>query len=446
MIKIFLYYFILNFIIFIFNSKVLLIFLSNFIILGVIIFLLSFNINFYSWFGLNMMFIIDYFSYILILLRIWIIFLIFIINEFKKIKFYSFLLLILIIFLILRFSSINYFLFYLFFEMSLVPTFLLIMGWGYQPERINSRLYIIFYTLFASLPLLILLFYLINFYNSLNFLFLINQLIEYKNLNYIFYFYIIFAFLVKLPIFMFHLWLPKAHVEASVSGSMILAGVILKLGGYGLYRSLMIIINYSKFFNDFFITIGLIRLILISLVTLRQFDLKILVAYSSVVHIRIMIIGLFSITQFGFKGRLVIIIAHGLCSSGLFFLVNLLYERSKSRIIYLNKGFINFLPRLTIWWFIFCVCNISAPPRLNLLSEFIIFLIFINWSINILFLLILGIFLRACYSLYLYSYSQYGRIIFTILKIYPINLKSFLNLILHFIPLNLIILKSVIIF
>lgn len=331
-------------------------------------------------------------NYYLILLTIWIIFLIILSINLIKSSNNNFLIIIFIIFFIFiflffRFFINNFFLFYIFFEIRLIPIIYLIIGWGYQPERIIAGLYLLFYTLFASLPLLLGIFYLNFLFKSL-IIFNFNNDIFFKPL----YLSLIIAFLVKMPIFFVHLWLPKAHVEAPISGSMVLAAILLKLGGYGLFRVIIFLFKF-KSFNLFFIILSLFGGILIRLNCLRQLDLKILIAYSSVAHIGLVLGGLFTLTYWGIRGRFLMIIAHGLCSSGLFCLANISYERLLRRSMLINKGIINFIPSMTLWWFLLSSSNMSAPLSLNLISEIKLINRLISWSILNLFILILLCFL-----------------------------------------------------
>nr|AMW68055.1 NADH dehydrogenase subunit 4 [Myiodactylus osmyloides] len=384
----------------------------------------------------------DLMSWGLILLSMWICTLMLMASEsiykynYSK-YFFTFNIIMLLLLLTLSFSSLNLFYFYLFFEGSLIPTLFLIIGWGYQPERLQAGIYLLFYTLLASLPMLVSIFFL---YNNLYTLFYLK--LDYNNMNYLFYISMLIAFLVKMPMFMVHLWLPKAHVEAPISGSMILAGIMLKLGGYGMVRTLKMMISMNLNLSLIWMVISLVGGFLVSLICLRQTDLKSLIAYSSVCHMSLVILGIMTMTYWGFMGSYSLMIGHGLCSSGLFCLANISYERSSSRSLLINKGLMNFMPSMCLWWFLLSSSNMAAPPSLNLLGEISLLNSVIFWSWGSMFMLSLVSFFSAAYSLYLYSYSQHGFMYSGLYSFYNGNLREFMLLMLHWIPLNFLILKS----
>jgi len=408
----------------------------------IIYIILKFNISYiFSIVSYNLGY--DLLSYRLILLRLWICILIILAREklYKINNYYNFFIflnVILLISLILVFSALNLFIFYLFFEIRLIPVLIIILGWGYQPERIQAGVYLLFYTLLASLPIIISIFYCYNRIYSLEFFYFQFFILN----NWIFYLFINIVFFIKLPIYFIHLWLPKAHVEAPIAGSIILAGIILKLGGYGLMRLIIIFIKIGIKINIIFIIISLVGGVIISLICVCQRDLKSLIAYSSVAHIGLVLRGVITINYWGLVGRLIIILAHGLCSSGLFCLANINYERLESRRIYINKGLINLLPSLSLWWFLFCACNIAAPPSLNLLSEIILLNRILVYRKILIMLLIFLSFFRAVYSLFLFSFTQHGNLISRGYSFISINIREYLLLFLHYIPLNFLILKS----
>ena len=357
-------------------------------------------------------------------------------NNYRN--FFLFMVLFLLSILYLTFRTSNLFLFYLFFERRLIPTLFLIIGWGYQPERLQAGIYLLFYTLLASLPLLVGIFYLIRSVNTINFFLLLDTSFYYS----LIYLSLIFAFLVKMPIFLVHLWLPKAHVEAPVAGSIILAGILLKLGGYGLIRVFPILTEAGLNYNYWWISISLVGGVLVRLVCLRQTDLKALIAYSSVAHIGIVLGGLITLYYWGIRGAFTLIIAHGLCSSGLFCLANISYERLGRRSLLINKGLLNFMPRIALWWFLLCSGNMAAPPTLNLLGEISLLNRIVGWSWISMICLSLLSFFSAAYTLYLYSYSQHGKLFSGVYSFSMGFNREYLLLFLHWFPLNLLILKS----
>nr|YP_010535826.1 NADH dehydrogenase subunit 4 [Cerogria janthinipennis]UYB79038.1 NADH dehydrogenase subunit 4 [Cerogria janthinipennis] len=384
---------------------------------------------------------IDILSFSMLILSLWICALMILSSELimKMMNWenlFKLMVLMLMIFLMLCFSSMNMFLFYIFFESSLIPTFLLIMGWGYQPERLQAGIYLLFYTLFASLPMMIALFFCYYNNNSMN-LFFFNQ-----NNNVFMFLLINLVFLIKMPMYFVHLWLPKAHVEAPVSGSMILAGVMLKLGGYGILRFMIMFMEMSLKVNFYIMSMSMVSSTMISLLCLRQSDMKSLIAYSSVSHMAVVLGSMMTLTYWSFYGVLIMMIGHGLCSSGLFCLANISYERTMSRSLYLNKGLINLIPSMSMIWFLFISSNMSFPPSLNLLAEiFLINSIMMYSKLNMIFLS-LTMFFSASYSLYLYSFSQHGSTFNGKFNFYNCYLREYLLLILHWIPLNSMILIS----
>uniref|UniRef100_A0AAU6QDE4 NADH-ubiquinone oxidoreductase chain 4 n=1 Tax=Seira pallidipes TaxID=3053390 RepID=A0AAU6QDE4_9HEXA len=341
--------------------------------------------------------------------------------------------------LLLTFMTSNYFFFYFFFEISLIPTLLIILGWGYQPERLQAGIYFLFYTLGASLPLLFMLMYTETNLGSFSMNFDFN--LKFNSFNFLIFIFMYFAFLVKLPMFFTHLWLPKAHVEAPVAGSMILAGVLLKLGGYGIYRLLSLYNEGLIFYGCYFYGLSILGMVYVGFMCCRLNDLKALVAYSSVAHMGMVICGLVSFYMWGLSGSLMMMISHGLSSSGLFCAVNFYYERLGSRSFFLNKGLIKYLPIFSLFFFCLCVSNMAGPPTMNLMSEIFLMISMMKFDYLMLFFFPLGSFLGAVFTLILFSFSQHGSSYNFIYSYVNSEFREFHLFILHLLPLNLIFLK-----
>nr|UPL66084.1 NADH dehydrogenase subunit 4 [Idiostolus sp.] len=415
--------------------------LMLYMMLMIIMMLMYFPVtSFYS--SLSYSFGMDMVSYCMIMLTIWIMFLMILASS--KIKFmmnssneFLFILNMLLLILILSFSTNNMLMFYIFFESSLIPTLFLIFGWGYQPERLMAGFYLLFYTLFASLPLLLSIFYVYNNTFTLYY-FMIN--LNINSINFYIYMAMILAFLVKMPMLFLHFWLPKAHVEAPVSGSMILAGILLKLGGYGLFR-VFYFMNIYLYYNYIMLLMSLLGSFMIGILCMSQVDIKSLIAYSSVSHMGLVICGIMTLNCYGMLGSLVMMIGHGLCSSGMFSLANILYERSHSRSLYINKGIITFIPSISLFWFMLSCNNMASPPSLNMLGEIMIINSVMSWSSLSFLFLMLSSFLSCCYSIYLYAFSQHGYFYTYNTYISYGSVREFYLLLFHWLPLNMLFLK-----
>nr|YP_010963557.1 NADH dehydrogenase subunit 4 [Hemicentrus obliquus]WKZ08040.1 NADH dehydrogenase subunit 4 [Hemicentrus obliquus] len=366
-----------------------------------------FFLEFNSYLGsISYLFGIDFFSYNLVILSFYIISLMNLssCNLLKmNSNFFSFLNYLIGFLLILIFSSLNMMIMYISFELILIPLVILITGWGYQSERLSSGLYLFFYTLFGSLPLFLFILFFYNNFFTLSFIFSFHV-----NSGFIIHFIMIIPFLVKFPMFMFHFWLPKAHVQAPISGSMILAGLMLSIGGYGLIRfgsiNDLLIMDYGYMW----FSLGMVGSILVSMICFIQVDVSCLIAYSSVCHMGLCLMGLLTMTKLGVMGSLIMMVSHGLCSSALFCLANICYFRLNSRSLYLLKGMIYFMPMISLFWFMFSAFNMGCPPSINFMSEVLIFISSLYYFDLGWFFLVLSSFFSACFSFYIYSYSQHG--------------------------------------
>nr|YP_009072497.1 NADH dehydrogenase subunit 4 [Oxyopes sertatus]AIP86901.1 NADH dehydrogenase subunit 4 [Oxyopes sertatus] len=333
--------------------------------------------------------------------------------------------------LILTFSTSNLISFYILFELVLIPTMMLILKMSKQQERLQASIYLMMYTITASLPLLINMILLKNNYsfNIMNiFLFKLNMIIMFM-----------MAFLVKTPMFFTHLWLPKAHVEAPLEGSMILAAMLLKLGGYGLIRFIPLCIKKMNSINNWIISISLIGASLTSLNCIRQKDLKSLIAYSSVAHMGFVLLGLFSMTKLGMFGAILMMIAHGLSSSALFLLTNDLYLKYHSRSIILFKSMITITPNITFWWFMFTMVNISAPPTINTISEIFIMMSTLMWNKMTMIMIFISSIAVTAFSMMMFLNISHNKM--HSLPLIHTPYKIYLSLFIHLIPLIMLLTK-----
>ena len=307
------------------------------------------------------------------------------------------------------FLSLDLVLFYVFFEAVLIPMYLIIGIWGGK-NRVYAAFKFFLYTLLGSVLLLIAILAMYHQFGTTDIPTLLTATVPPAMQKWIFLAFMA-SFAVKVPMWPVHTWLPDAHVEAPTAGSVILAGVLLKMGGYGFLRlSLPMLPQASEYFTPLIFGLSIVAVIYTSLVALVQEDMKKLIAYSSVAHMGFVTIGIFSVTTQGMQGAMFQMLSHGVVSAALFLCVGVVYDRLHTREIARYGGLVNNMPRYATIFMIFMLASVGLPGTSGFVGEFLVLLGTYQVNTITTFLAATGVVLGAAYMLYLYKRVVFGAL------------------------------------
>lgn len=331
--------------------------------------------------------------------------------------------------LLLVFCLLDLLLFYVFFESILIPMFLIVGIWGSRVRKIRASYMLFLYTLFGSVFMLLAILVLLFDVGTTDYQWLlVSEISPFKQKLLFLAFFIAFA--SKIPMVPVHIWLPEAHVEAPTSGSVILAGILLKLGSYGFIRfSLPLFPLGCVYYTPLVYTISVVGIVYTSLTAIRQTDLKRIIAYASVAHMNLIMLGLFSLNLQGIEGSIIQMVSHGIVASALFLCVGIIYDRHHTRLINYYGGLVNLMPVFITMFLVFTFANAALPGTSNFVGEVLLFTGIFQDNIFVTFFSAFGIILSGVYSLWLFNRIAYGNIKMQNLDLFTdINYREFMIL------------------
>jgi len=336
--------------------------------------------------------------------------------------------------LIGTFCILDLLFFYIFFESILVPMFLIVGIWGSRERKVLAAYYFFIYTLLGSVLMLLSILYIYYQTGSTNYEILLTFNFSNWEQKFIWFAWFL-AFSAKVPMLPLHLWLPEAHVEAPTSGSVILAGVLLKLGSYGFLRfTLPLLPTASFFFTPLVYTIGVTSIIYTSFTAIRQTDFKRIVAYTSIAHMNLVVIGIFSFNVLGLEGSILQSLSHGFVASALFLIIGIVYDRHRTRIVQYYGGLSSVMPMYSFIFLFFTMANISFPGTSSFIGEFLILIGLFKVNKTITFFAATGVVIGGAYSLWLLNKISFGNLkVQYTFKFLDLNLRE----IIIFLPLIL---------